>query len=118
MKQIVYEGKLLLSKAERDTKRADMNRCGVWDDVQEAHVHVSFLHDETAALLKAKFILDDKLDAVVQLVTQKKEFFKAYKGGYRYYLPLFIFGCSTFYTSYLSWLGCQSNPNPNTDPKH
>ena len=88
MKRLVSEGILLLKKAERESKRADMNRCGVWDDVREALENVSYLHDETASLLKSKFILDDKLGSLATLVKQKKELFAVYKGTYvRTFLP-------------------------------
>lgn len=94
MKRLVLEGGLLLKKAERECKKADMNRCGVWDDVREAHENVSFLHDETASLLKAKFVLDDNIGSVAALVKQKKELFALYKGPYSMLPFLNLFDCS------------------------
>lgn len=41
---------------------------GVWDDVNECKDELSFVHDEMKVLLKEKLMLEEKLDAQVNLL--------------------------------------------------
>ncbi len=73
MKDLWQRANRNLSRAIRDKKRAEMKQCGVWDDVLEVTDKVSFLHDETTALLKVKVLLDSKMSDHRQLITLRKE---------------------------------------------
>jgi hypothetical protein len=66
-----------LNRAIRDKKRAEMRQCGVWDDVKECVDRVSFLHEETSALLKTKVLLESKLSKQLDLIQFYKESLEA-----------------------------------------
>ena len=69
-------GKMILKKAKRDHKIAEMNGCGLWKNVKDCRDALGFLHDETNSLLKIKYILDTKTDALILKIKEKTEILK------------------------------------------
>lgn len=65
-----HSNKILL-QARRDLKRAEMRRCGVWGDVREANDQLSFIHDETKTLLKARLMFESRLDVIEKDVASR-----------------------------------------------
>ena len=65
-----HSNKILL-QARRDLKRSEMRRCGVWDDVREAKDMLSFIHDETKTLLKARLMFESRLDVIERDVIRR-----------------------------------------------
>ena len=66
----------IMTQANRDKMKAEMKQCGVWDDVKEQFEKLSFLHDETLALLKVKFLYDSQLEGVKKTYDEQQSIFE------------------------------------------
>ena len=52
----------ILVSAQRDKKRAEMRRCGLWEEIQELRDEHTVVHVETRELLKLKFLHDIQIE--------------------------------------------------------
>ena len=66
MEQLWLQASRLLKQAERDRKRAEMRRCGVWEAVKEATDVAIYLRQETRALLKLKIVYESRFQELTQ----------------------------------------------------
>ena len=82
MAVVALEGSQLLRKAERDCKKAAMNKCGLWDAVRDAQEILNTLHGETMDLLKAKCLLDGQLEIVGKVVRRERELLLVHTGAF------------------------------------
>ena len=65
-------GKAVLKTATRDCKVANLACAGLDGDVMEARDAMNILHEETNTLLRTKWLLDTKTDALVERIEQRK----------------------------------------------
>jgi hypothetical protein len=54
----------ILAHAQRERKKCEIRRAGLWDEVKETKEKLNILHDETRDLLKLKFIYDMDIDGL------------------------------------------------------
>lgn len=62
MVELYTKANKILLNAQRERKRCEMRKCGLWDDVKETREKLNILHEETRDLLKLKFVYDLDID--------------------------------------------------------
>lgn len=60
-------------QAKKDKQKAEMNHCGVWEDVRESQDKLSLLHEEMKGLLRTKALLEKKLNEMSRALEVQKE---------------------------------------------
>ena len=80
------EAKKVLERAKKDKRSAEARFAGKWDDVKEAADALDFIHDDTRALLRHKFLCDLKLqtqseevERLHDVVAHTKTMFESYE---------------------------------------
>lgn len=63
----------ILKRAIEDKKRAEMRRCGLWEEIQELRDEHTIIHVETRELLKIKFTHDIQVNDLVISLTRAKQ---------------------------------------------
>jgi hypothetical protein len=63
----------ILKRATEEKKRAEMRRCGLWEEIAELRDEHTIIHAETRELLKIKFTHDIQVNDLVTALTRGKE---------------------------------------------
>ncbi len=72
MQRLWKQASLIRAQAIKDKQRAEMARCGVWEDVNDQLLTTDMLHDQTRGLLKAKLLIDAKLEHTIKAAALRK----------------------------------------------
>jgi hypothetical protein len=68
MEDLMEHSNKIRAQATKDKKKAEMKQVGVWDNVQECRDKTALAHDETRTLLRAKVLLERKLESQQKLI--------------------------------------------------
>jgi hypothetical protein len=63
----------ILKRAVEEKKRAEMRRCGLWEEITELRDEHTVIHAETRELLKLKFTHDLQINDLVTALTRARE---------------------------------------------
>jgi hypothetical protein len=63
----------ILKRASEEKKRAEMRRCGLWEEISELRDEHTIIHAETRELLKIKFTHEIQVNDLVSALTRGQE---------------------------------------------
>ena len=63
----------ILLEAQREKKRCEMRRCGLWDEISELKDDWTVLHAETKELIKIKYLHDVQISDLESALTKARE---------------------------------------------
>ena len=63
----------ILLEAQREKKRCEMRKCGLWDEIAELKEAWTILHEETKDLIKVKFLHDMQISDLESNLTKARE---------------------------------------------